>query len=354
MNTEIVGFTSMFDLLQNKVRFMDKYAEILGRYNQTSIVIDNRRKRMVYHICTALMMEATGTYALNIKYVSPILRIVLENKCSVQPYLNMVVLHLLKHHEESQCCSGRNCVNVITHHHLGVAMTLTYKLKLKNKSTFIKLLLTMYQCQKTFQGLFLGVFRMETSFCEWRSDWNSSFENLLALKYFCVKANQCGLKFDNYLFMDVPIRCYFCSPLKLAARLNQPQHILFILRYGGSVYNNADIENVTKYLVKKVSKQQIRSGYRYTNLLNCLRYLLRAIPSLKLYDLYKSDKVNSRKLVDDGILPANRVGITPPPLEHLARCAVRKCMIQSGTIPKGIKKLNIPDDLKSYINLYKD
>ncbi|XP_019868896.1 uncharacterized protein LOC109597598 isoform X2 [Aethina tumida] len=336
MNTEIVGFTSMFDLLQNKVRFMDKYAEILGRYNQTSIVVDNRRKHMVYHICTALMIEAT------------------EKKCSVQPYLNQVVLHLLKHHEESQCCSGRNCVNVITHHHLGVAMTLSYKFKLKNKSTFIKLLLTMYQCQKTFQGLFLGVFRMETTFCEWRSDWSSNFENLVALKYFCVKANQCGLKFDNYRFMDVPITCYSCSPLKLAARLNQPQHILFILRYGGSVYNNADIENVAKYLVKKVSKQQIRSGYHYTNLLNCLRYLLRAIPSLKLNDLYKNDKVNSRKLVDDGILPANRVGITPPPLEHLARCAVRKCMIQSGTIPKGIKKLNIPDDLKSYINLYKD
>lgn len=240
-------------------------------------------------------------------------------------------------------------------------MKVAFKLKLADNETFAKLLLSMYQCQNTFEGLYMGIFFRDTAPFFWHTDWDSQFENYQALMYFSLRANKCGLKFGSdphqRNFMDVPLKCFSCSPLKLAAQLNQPHQLLIILRYGGTVYNGYDKEDAAERIVRKLIIQQSRGGNYLLRTLRCLRYILRAVVSLKMENIYKIDenaKESCLKLMERGILPANRIGINPPQLKHLARCAVRKIMIEHGMVPHGIAKLEIPEMLKQYVDLIRD
>lgn len=59
-------------------------------------------------------------------------------------------------------------------------------------------------------------------------------------------------------------------------------------------------------------------------------------------------------LIEDGLLPPSRCGLTPPELKHLCRCCIREALWRNYQLPSGIRCLPVPDSLWRYLDILED
>lgn len=273
-----------------------------------------------------------------------------------------MVYSLVSHHENNNFCCGESCLNGCTHHYLYVAMKLAYVTQLEDKATITKLLLNMYRCKNTFEKLFIGAVvgeRVPQLYADWKTDWTCQHENAKAVFYFLNRANQFCLKFGTpnpRCFLDVPIKFYTSSLLKLTSHFGQIDKVQMLLKHGASVINDYDEENTAEYLIRRILRLRHDRGTYSASLIICLRWVLRTIPSIQIHKFTKNKQQDRGRFLTlvGGILPRNRCGIDPPQLKHLARCAVRKRMAENCKLPFGIQHLDIPRTLKPYLNICED
>lgn len=245
-------------------------------------------------------------------------------------------------------------------------MKLSYLWQLENLETLHKLLTSIFSCENTFERMFVGAIFGNNAphyIAGWKSDFDNQEENIRALVYFLDRANKCSLVLNYsgagvyFRLVDVPIEnCGKSSPLKIVTQLGLPDKLLIFLRFGATVYNGYDDGTAVEYIMKRLG--EFNRVYPY-NLVSCLQLLLRATPKIemnKLEDETTQDYVvkNYLELVDDGILPVTRCGITPPELKHLTRCVIRERLLENFQLPAGIQNLPVPAKLQRYLDIMDD
>ena len=89
----------------------------------------------------------------------------------------------------------------------------------------------------------------------------------------------------------------------------------------------------------------------------CLRLLLRVLPSVADSALLAHRPDVILALAGPGgapLLPLSRLGLAPPELKHLSRCAVRRQLYACWQLPAGIEQLSVPHSLRRYLDLELD
>lgn len=145
----------------------------------------------------------------------------------------------------------------------------------------------------------------------------------------------------------------------------QADTLLLLLRHGATVHfpDRESVDDSRATPVDVVLGKLLDFRERFPTApypeetLDCLRVLLRAVPSA-------ADSAMLRHCPDvilglagaDGapLVPANRLGVAPPELKHLSRCAVRHQLHLAWGLPKGIDALSVPHALRRYLDLQLD
>ncbi|CAH1955102.1 unnamed protein product [Acanthoscelides obtectus] len=147
----------------------------------------------------------------------------------------------------------------------------------------------------------------------------------------------------------------------ICVQLGIPDKLHIFLRFGARLYTENEEFNVFEHILNRLS--EFNHKYPY-NLIACLQLLLRAAPWIKIKPkdfteeeekiLYERLLEKYADLVDDGIVPLSRCGLTPPELKHLCRCVIREKLWENYQLPSGIRSLPVPEQMWKYLDLLED
>ncbi|CRK91145.1 CLUMA_CG004831, isoform A [Clunio marinus] len=276
----------------------------------------------------------------------------------------VAVMSAIKYHQTIKASNSEVCRMGKFHNILYIAVKIAWNWDIKDSSIVCALLNEIYECEKTFERLFLGaIFGSNAPYliAGWRSDFKDQDENTRALVFFLHHATIMQLQFtvnDRKIpFIDIPIEsCGKASPLRVALQATAPDILMIFLRFGANP-NPLDggIPPVLAVMDKLIEFQEMER-YPY-QLVSCLKLLLSVIPSLELpykplvFELRKTMFLDKYLiLLKSKLIQPNMVfGVCN--LKQLSRCAIRKDLMNNFQLPDGIKLLNIPKSLKRYIDL---
>lgn len=284
-----------------------------------------------------------------------------------QKTVREAIISILRYHEQSRSKNSGVCMMGKYHNVLYVALKICYDWQLQDTETVAALLDEIYACERTFERLFVGALFGTNAphfIAGWKSDFDNQEENLRAMVFFLDHATNAACEYDNQVrFIDVSIEsCGKMSPLKIAVQLGLPDKVHILLRFGALVDLNdhQHQDTMIEGILKKLN--EFDHSYPY-NLVSCLQFLLRVVPSINCNNFNKHKQESTPfegvmqqfpNLVQDCILPMNRCGLQPPELKHLARCAVRSQLWLNCQLPNGIRTLPIPETLQKYIDILED
>lgn len=205
------------------------------------------------------------------------------------------------------------------------------------------------RCEKTLEKLFEGavvgskVARMISG--RWTDYGVTAAENRAALAFFLDRATRARLLLDGRRMQDVRMQSYRAAPVVVAAATGDAAAVALLLRYGAA---ERSVRAAIAYLRNTADHgdRPLAAGAQA-----CVDVLLRAVVSEHgdSDDSGTGDGDDSRSDERDG---DDRVTRTPPPpLMHLARCAVRKALHENFRLPHGIPHLPVPRSLASYLDL---
>lgn len=248
------------------------------------------------------------------------------------------------------------------HNILYVAVKLCYDWQLKDTEIVAALLENIYSCEKTFERLSIGAIfgtRAPHFIAGWKSDFDDQEENLRALVFYIDHATTAGLEFlcgdCTIRFIDVPFEsCGKASAVRILAQLGVPDKLHILLRFGALVSPNVSTESLFEVVLNRLS--EFEHVYPF-NLVACLQLLLRVVPRILVAKEEGNEIALSERyaeLVEDGVLPATRCGLSAPELKHLSRCVVRESLWRNFQLPGGIEMLPIPKSLKRYVDILED
>lgn len=306
---------------------------------------------------------------------------VASENCDEVTAVRHAVLAAMRYHQNSILSNGMVCNIDKFHNVLYVAAKLCCDWQFNDNTTVVRLLNVMYHCEETFERLFVGaIFGIHVTrlISGWKSDFDSYAENLAAIEYFLKHATKAKLEYNSggsvTRFIDIPMKSYAKSqPLFLAAYFSKAEVLLLLLRYGASVVSNHETDEVS--VAEPLNRFQefcvLCLPLPQTEMpLTCLTILLRAIPTVAALPsepfsgnihvvIGKVDSGVSRiyvhpRLLQEGVIPSSRSGLTPPELKHLSRCAIRNILRENWQLPLGIRSLPIPSSLKDYLDLLVD
>ncbi|XP_066592362.1 uncharacterized protein stops [Prorops nasuta] len=314
-----------------------------------------------------------------VSYFSDVINSVAEaENLEKQDVCERIVLSALRYHNITMMENGSVCLLGKFHNVLYVAAKLCYDWSLSNNEIVTRLLDDIFYCEKTFERIFVGAIfgtRVTHFLSGWKSDFEDREENIKALVYFMDHAvigrleYRCASSVMKRRFIDVPMESYGqVLPLKVAIQHGRPDILLIMLRYGASAESDALAPSPLEILLNRLNEFEAQPGKDRIDypeaLLDCLRFLLRTIPSavvrtpphvalqsgvfsLPLYEQYPN-------LVAQNLIPADRSGIRPPELQHLCRCKIRDILFKNWRLPAGIQTLPIPPSLKEYLDIMYD
>lgn len=306
---------------------------------------------------------------------------VASENCDELMAVRHAVLAAIRYHQNSILSNGMVCNMDKCHNILYVAAKLCCDWQFNDNATVVRLLNVMYHCEQTFERLFVGAIfgiRVTRLISGWKSDFDSCAENLVAIEYFLKHATKAKLEYNSgggvTRFIDIPMKSYAKSqPLRLAASFAKAEVLLLLLRYGASVMSDNETDEVP--IAEPLSRFQefcVLSLPLHQNEipLTCLKILLRAFPTVAALPsdpfsgnirvfIGKGDCGLSRiyvhpRLLQEGVIPSSRSGLTPPELKHLSRCAIRNILRENWQLPLGIRSLPIPSSVQDYLDLLVD
>ena len=306
---------------------------------------------------------------------------VASKNCDEVTAVRHAVLAAIRYHQNSILSNGMVCNMDKCHNILYVAAKLCCDWQFNDNATVVRLLNVMYHCEQTFERLFVGAIfgiRVTRLISGWKSDFDSCAENLAAIEYFLKQATKAKLEYNSgggvTRFIDIPMKSYAKSqPLRLAASFAKAEVLLLLLRYGASIMSDHETDEVPE--AEPLSRFQefcVLSLPIHQNEIpsTCLKILLRAVPTVAALPsdpfsgnirvvIGKSDFGVSRiyvhpRLLQEGVIPSSRSGLTPPELKHLSRCAIRNVLRENWQLPLGIRSLPIPSSVQDYLDLLVD
>lgn len=296
-----------------------------------------------------------------------------------QDVCERIVLSALRYHNITMMENGSVCLLGKFHNVLYVAAKLCYDWNVGNNEIVSRLLNDIFYCEKTFERLFVGAIfgtRVTHFLSGWKCDFEDREENIRALVYFLDHAASGRLEYRcesspiKRRFIDVPMESYGqVLPLRVAIQHGAPDILLIMLRYGASIESDKLAPSPMEIILAKLSEFEEQVGDQKEisypeHLLKCLRMLLRTVTtvyvrtpdhiadhsgilSVSLHEQYPD-------LVKRNLIPPERSGIYPAELKHLCRCKIREILRAKWTLPQGIKRLQIPESLKNYLDLLQD
>lgn len=284
----------------------------------------------------------------------------------------------LRYHNISMSENSSVCLLGKFHNVLYIAAKLCFDWRLSNNEVICRLLNDIFYCEKTFERLFVGAIfgiRVTHFLSGWKSDFEDREENIKALIYFLDHATQAKLEYScpsismKCRFIDTPMESYGqMYPLRVAIQHGTPDILLIMLRYGASVNTEFNTSTSLEILLSKLNDYvgdcEQDMPVIPENLLMCLKLLLRTVITafvttpnhiakhigverVTVWEQYPN-------LVKINLVPPQRSGLNPPELCHLCRCCIRKCLDNNWALPHGIKKLQIPESLRNYLDLLSD
>jgi ankyrin repeat/SOCS box protein 17 len=318
-----------------------------------------------------------------VDYLNSLIKVcVTSENCDEVTAVRHVVLAAMRYHQNSILSNGMVCNIDKCHNILYVAAKLCCDWQFNDNATVTRLLNVMYHCEQTFERLFVGaIFGIHVTrlISGWKSDFDSCAENLAAIEYFLKHATKAKLEYINggggvTRFIDIPMKSYAKSqPLFLATYFAKAEVLLLLLRYGASVVSDHETDQVSEAeLLSRFQEFCVLSlPLPQTEIpLTCLKILLRAVPTVAALPsdpfsrnirvvIGRGDCGVSRiyvhpRLLQEGVIPSSRSGLTPPELKHLSRCAIRNVLRENWQLPLGIRSLPIPSSIQDYLDLLVD
>lgn len=291
-------------------------------------------------------------------------------ECTLQEGCQTAVVAALAYHDKSKSNNGEVCLFGKFHNVLYLAVKLAYDFRLEDTPLVAKLLNTIFVCEGTFERIFAGAIfgvRVTHFISGWKSDFKDQDENLLAVVYFLEHANKAKLRFQvgplTKRLIDVPMSSVSnSSPLRVAVQIPRPEIVLILLQYGSAVkFDQGD--GCSSSPLEPLLKLMSESTLYPLHSLYCLKYLLRAFPTIGYLPAQQPDPTNFQasesicvedRLIQDKVIPISRCGGTPPELKHLCRCTIRHELWLRWQLPFGIPHLPLPLTLMEYLNLMED
>ncbi|XP_011694071.1 PREDICTED: uncharacterized protein LOC105453638 [Wasmannia auropunctata] len=293
-----------------------------------------------------------------------------------QDVCERIVLSALRYHNITMMENGSICLLGKFHNVLYVAAKLCYDWDIGNNVIVSRLLNDIFYCEKTFERLLVGAIfgtRVTHFLSGWKCDFDDREENIRALVYFLDHAISGRLEYRcesspiKRRLIDVPMESYGqVLPLRVAIQHGAPDILLIMLRYGASVESDELAPSPMEIILTKLSEFEAeREEVVYPeHMLTCLKLLLRTVTiayvrtpdhiaarsgilSVSLHEQYPS-------LANRNLIPPERSGIRPAELRHLCRCRIRETLRSNWALPHGIKKLQIPESLRNYLDLLQD
>ncbi|XP_059620934.1 uncharacterized protein LOC132264673 [Phlebotomus argentipes] len=275
-------------------------------------------------------------------------------------------------HRDEKAKNSQICLMGTFHNILYIALKASWDWSVTDSSVVCSLLGEIYSCERTFERLFLGaIFGTSAPYfiAGWKSDFRDQDENSRAMVYFLEHASRRRIEFPVHAgeqnnprmtrFIDVPIEsCGMASPLRVTLQAGAPDILLILLRYGA---NPNPTDGGSSAIIALLDKLLESKDRRYPYQLEaCLKILMRAVPFIDLpfkpytFDVRKEVFMTKYwTLIKDGLLTDDQIGGVSL-LKHLARCAIRQRLRETGKLPSGIKTFGLPRHLRRYIDLMED
>lgn len=200
----------------------------------------------------------------------------------------------LRFHSTSRENNGQICLLGKYHNVLYVAATLCFEWKLEDTEIVEQLLQDIFECEKTFERLFVGAIlgtKVTHLISGWKSDFRSREECIEAVKYFLEHATKVRLQFDCSgelkNFVDVPMDSYGnVTPLRVATQAGQPDVLEVLLDYGATVTPSPpDVHTCAlQHLLRRMNEfyNESSGDLIAPQFVACLNLLLREVPMLPL------------------------------------------------------------------------
>ncbi|EDS45085.1 conserved hypothetical protein [Culex quinquefasciatus] len=288
---------------------------------------------------------------------------------SAQLAVALAVKSAIDYHRKMKYGNHEVCMMGKFHNVLYIAVRVAWDWSLEDSEVIRTLLEEIYQCENTFERIFLGALFGANAphfIAGWKSDFKDQDENLRALVFFLHHAGNSKLCFPHYSyayhntmptkFIDIPIEsCGKAAPLRTAIQASAPDIVMILLRHGADPNPDDGGAPPIISLLDKLRENENRS-YPY-QLVSCLKLLLTCTVMIELP--YKPHLFHVRKemfelkygtLLQDNLIPREQVfGV--PKLKLICRCHVRNLLRNAFQLPRGIAKLAVPRKIKKYIDL---
>jgi ankyrin repeat/SOCS box protein 17 len=317
-----------------------------------------------------------------VDYLSTVIRGCVRGRdCVEATAVACAVMSAIRYHANSKTSNGKVCLMGKFHNVLYVAAKLCYDWKLKDNAIVVRLLNDIYNCEQTFERLFIGTIlgtRVSNLISGWKSDFENAEENLAAVEYLLIHATEAKLEYDNNgrkrRFIDIAMESYTRSlPVHFAVQFGKADVLLLLLRYGAALTCDDEAgELPTERSLIHFSRADISNLplNQTEGPLSCLKILIRAVPTMTAFpDNSLDGEVNvligrnacgfstlyvHPRLIQIGMIPHSRSGLIPPELKHLCRCAIRKALGKNWKLPLGVRSLHLPSSLQDYLDLLED
>lgn len=322
------------------------FENVLENLDRGCLMARYKRKQMVDYFTTVMLGCASA-----------------EN-CSEQDACKRAIECVLKFHDDAKMKNKNVCLLGKYHNFLYVATKLCYDWNLDDTETVVKLLKTIYECEKTFEKLFEGAIlgtKVTQLISGWKSDYSSRKENIQAMEYFLIHATKAKLVFKNHgvdrRFIDVCMDSYGCStPARVTVTAGHYDVLNLLLKYGATVTIAQTNRDYTKFclfqpVINKLNYSSCNNLPYPVETIRCLESLLKIHPYVPEPDMFVLDDNEKmpeicEDLVVDNVLPNN-----PFPLQYLCRCAVWNHLRECYELPFGIDKLDIPRSIQEYLHI---
>lgn len=343
------------------------FENMLSQMEPRYLMVRYKRRQLVDRLNTAIKERARS------------------KDCDEAAEVRRAVMAAIRYHANSGNSGERLCNMGRYHNILYIAVKLCSDWNLDDNSIVIQLLNNIFQCERTFERLFVGAIfgnRATHLISGWKSDFESYEENLAAIEYFLKHATKAKLEYDNLKngkkirFIDIPLESYRrATSARIAAEFSEAEVLLLLLRYGADMMTEYETDEM---LTGQQSRQPfafcVVSSYHLNQTaksLACLKILLRTVSTMTAFpsgvvDLNMPFLVATRnalgmnkfyfhpRLLQEGIIPPSRSQLTPPELKHLSRCVIRNVLRDNWQLPLGIRSLKIPLSLQNYLDLLED